>query len=80
MVMSEIRIRTIRLAQNLLEHGCTQNDRVAIVARNSHNITPLAAALLCIGTPFNAVDINLIKGLLRHFVGFLFNIFSLRAF
>ncbi|KAG4074215.1 hypothetical protein HA402_015518 [Bradysia odoriphaga] len=62
MVMSEIRISTIRIAQNLLKQGCTQNDRVAIIARNAHIITPLAAALLCIGTPFNALDINMIKG------------------
>ncbi|XP_037039721.1 probable 4-coumarate--CoA ligase 3 isoform X2 [Bradysia coprophila] len=61
MVMREIRIRTIRIAQNLLKQGCTQDDRVAIIARNAHNITPLAAALLCIGTPFNALDINMIE-------------------
>lgn len=63
MKMHEIRLRTIRIAQNLLKLGCTQSDRIAIIARNSHDLTPLALASILIGTPFAGLDLDMLKGI-----------------
>ncbi|XP_055297897.1 uncharacterized protein LOC129566201 [Sitodiplosis mosellana] len=58
---SEIRSRSIRCAQNLTKLGCTQDDRIGIVARNHHNLTPLFFGALCIGTPISPMDVRMDK-------------------
>lgn len=60
--MHEIHLRAIRIAQNLLKLGCTQSDRIAIFAQNTHNLTPLAVASVFIGTPFAAQDAVMLDG------------------
>lgn len=53
----EIRRQTIQLAQNLKGLGCTQNQRIALIARNHHNITPLLYSAFCIGAPLCPLDV-----------------------
>lgn len=60
----EVRQRTIRCAQHLTKLGCTQNERIAIVARNHHNLTPLLFAAFSIGAPIAPLDVEIGKGLL----------------
>lgn len=61
----EMRMRTIRCAKNLMKLGCTHNDRIGIVARNHHHLTPLALGALCIGSAINPLDVVIVKGLLK---------------
>lgn len=52
----EIRIRTIRIAENLRERGYKSGDILAICARNSENVAPVFYAALLLGTPINTLD------------------------
>lgn len=54
----DLRVQVVRCAQNLLQFGCTQNDRLVIIARNHHYLTPLALAAICIGAPFAPLDVS----------------------
>lgn len=58
MTKAEVRRRTVRCAQHLRKLGCTPDQRIAIVARNHHNLTPLLFASFCIGTPSTALDVT----------------------
>lgn len=59
-----IRKRTVACAQNLTKLGCTTNDCIGIIARNSSNLTPLIFGALCIGAPVSPLDVILVKGAL----------------
>lgn len=63
MTVGDIRTQTIRCAQNLQKLGCAQNDHITIIARNSHNLTPLVLASICIGAPISPLDVVIVKGL-----------------
>lgn len=60
---AEIRIRTIRCAQRLTELGCTQSDRIGVIARNHHNLTPLLFGAFCIGTPIFLLHVTFSEGM-----------------
>lgn len=55
---AEIRRQTIKCAQNLKKLGCTANQRIAIIARNHHNLTPLLYSAFCLGAPVCPLDVN----------------------
>ncbi|XP_055297527.1 uncharacterized protein LOC129566039 [Sitodiplosis mosellana] len=61
MTKSEIRIRSIRCAQNLAKLGCTQNDCIGVVARNHHNLTPLLYGAIFNGSPICPFDVLIVK-------------------
>lgn len=63
MTKAEVRLRTIRCVQNLRKLGCTTNDRIAVIARNNHNLTPLLFAAFCNGSPLSPLDVVTVKGL-----------------
>lgn len=67
LTLQQIRIQTIRCAQNLIRLGYTQNDRIAIIARNHHHLTSLVIAALCIGCPIAPLDVIHVKGLFNLF-------------
>lgn len=53
---AEIKIRSIRVAQNLIKMGIVQNDVVGIMARNSHNLASVVFGCHFIGAPINTLD------------------------
>ncbi|XP_065091266.1 probable 4-coumarate--CoA ligase 1 [Ochlerotatus camptorhynchus] len=52
----EIRLRSIRAAQNLTKLGCKQGDMVGFAVRNRENVAPLVYGCFLIGAPVNCVD------------------------
>lgn len=56
MTFDDIRIKTIRAAQNLQALGYKPKDVFMVIARNSHHLAPVAFASLAINCPFNALD------------------------
>lgn len=58
----EIRRKTIRAAQHLLEMGYKKNDVIGIVAKNHHNLAPIVFAAFAIGAPVNPIDPNFVAG------------------
>lgn len=58
---AEVRSRTIQCAKNLIKLGCTLDQRIAIIARNHHNLTPLMFAALCVGAPISPLDIGTVQ-------------------
>lgn len=73
--LASLRILAIRCAQNLIKFGCSQNDRIVIIARNHHYLSPLVLAALCIGTPVAPLDVFHVSGL-YHPNNFNLSIFS----
>lgn len=47
----EIRMMTIRAAQNLQRHGFKKGDMLAIMARDVPSLAPIAFGAICLGLP-----------------------------
>lgn len=52
----DLRIRSIRAAENLRARGLKSGDIVAICAKNSENVAPVFYATLLLLTPVNTLD------------------------
>lgn len=52
----DIRLKTIRTAQNLQKLGLKTNDVIGIVAGNTHHLTPIVLAAFCLGCPLSPLD------------------------
>ena len=52
----EIRLRTIRVAQNITKLGYKKGEMFAIAARNSQNVSAIYFASLALGCPVNTLD------------------------
>lgn len=53
---TEIRRKTIRVAQNLLKLNITKNDVLGFCTRNSHYLAPVVFGAMVIGAPVNPLD------------------------
>lgn len=56
MTFDEIRIKTIRAAQNLQALGCERKQVIGIVSRYNQNVTPIAFASIAIGCTASGID------------------------
>lgn len=68
----EMRLRAIRVAQNLIELGFRNDDMAAVVCSNSENLAPLVLGLWLVGIPFislpvgfNGEDLGYLMGLVQ---------------
>lgn len=68
----EIRLRAIRVAQNLVDLGFRNGDMAAVVCSNSENLTPLVLGFWLVGIPFislpvgfNGDDLGYLMGLVQ---------------
>lgn len=52
----EIRMKTIRAAQNIIKLGFKEGDIIAVIAKNSHNLASIIFAAFSIGLPVNTLD------------------------
>lgn len=52
----DIRLKSIRTAQNLQKLGCKTNDVIGIVARNTHHLTPIILAAFYLGCPLSILE------------------------
>lgn len=52
----ELRLKTIRAAQNIRKLGYQPGDVIGIAARNSQHLAPIVFAAMSIGCPINALD------------------------
>ena len=55
---AEIRIKSIRVAQNLLKAGLLADDVVGIICKNQVNLTPIVYGCSFIGAPVNPLDVT----------------------
>lgn len=51
-----MRVKTIRVAQNLQQRGYKQGDIVGIMSGNVHHLAPVVFASICMGCPISTVD------------------------
>ncbi|XP_055524926.1 probable 4-coumarate--CoA ligase 3 [Wyeomyia smithii] len=58
MSAAEMRLRAIRVAQNLSSLGFGKGDMAALICCNSENLTPIALGLLIAGVTFVALPVN----------------------
>lgn len=56
MTFNEIRIKSVRAAQNLQKRGYGSKQVFGVLARNSHHLAPIVFASISIGCPVNALD------------------------
>lgn len=56
MTFDEIRIKTIRAAQNLQKHGYQPGQVIGLMAKNSHFVAPIVFGSIGIGCPVNTLD------------------------
>lgn len=56
MSFDEIRVKTIRAAQNLQAIGYKPGNVFTLIARNSHLVAPITFASMAIGCPINFLD------------------------
>lgn len=56
LTFDEIRIRTIRASQNLQKRGYNTKKLFGLFAKNSHHVTPIIFASMCLGCPILPVD------------------------
>ncbi|XP_031621711.1 4-coumarate--CoA ligase-like 7 [Contarinia nasturtii] len=62
----ELRMKTIRAAQNLQKRGYHSKEVFGIVAKNSHHLAPIVFASLAIGSAVNSLDPSFGKTELLH--------------
>ncbi|XP_058834539.1 probable 4-coumarate--CoA ligase 1 [Topomyia yanbarensis] len=72
LIAQEMRLRSIRVAQNLTGLGFGKGDMAALVCSNSENLTSIALGLMIAGVPFitlpvgfNATDLGHLMGLVQ---------------
>ncbi|XP_055604091.1 probable 4-coumarate--CoA ligase 1 [Uranotaenia lowii] len=58
MTQGEMRLRAIRLAQNLTALGYRKGEVVTLASGNSENLAPIVLGLLFVGMPFNGIPPN----------------------
>lgn len=56
MTYDEIRMKTIRAAQNLQTLGYESGKVIGIIAKNSDNVAPIFFASIALGCPVNCLD------------------------
>lgn len=66
LTFDEIRVTTVRAAQNLQRRGFNTKQIIGLVANNSHHVTPIVFASMCLGCPLNAMDASFGKSELIH--------------
>lgn len=66
MTFDEIRTKSIRAAQNLLDRGYKPKQSFVLLARNHHHVTPIVFATISIGCPLNCLDPSFSKTELIH--------------
>lgn len=64
MTNAEIRLNSIRAAQNLIKLGIQFGDVFGFVAKNTKHLASIAFAALLVGAPINALDSRFKKGFL----------------
>lgn len=66
MSYDEIRIKTIRAAQNLQQRGYQPKQVFGFLGENSHHVAPIVFASICIGCPVSCLDPSYDKKKLTH--------------
>lgn len=65
----QIRMMTIRAAQNITKLGLAKGDVIGIVASNHHQLAPIVFAAMAIGCPINPLDPSFVCGEISHMFG-----------
>lgn len=70
MTASEMRLRSIRMGQNLVSKmGVKPGDVIALMARNNDNSAALVYSCMSIGTPFMPLDVSFELLEVKHMLG-----------
>jgi 4-coumarate--CoA ligase len=59
MTFNDLRISSVCVAQNLIKSGLKADDVVAVICRNSNDLTFLLTACILVGAPVNPLDVSL---------------------
>lgn len=62
----ELRVKSIRLAQNLTALGIKSSDVVGIICRHTHEVTIALYGCILIGAPVNPSDLSFTKNDIKH--------------
>lgn len=65
----ELRISSVRIAQNLIKLGIKADDVVGVICKNSNEVTFLLNACILIGAPINPLDLSFTKDDIKHLFG-----------
>lgn len=65
----DLRISSVRVAQNLTKLGVGSGDVVGVICRNSNEVTFLVTGCILIGAPFNPLDVTFNKDDIKHLFG-----------
>lgn len=66
MTFDELRIKTIRAAQNLRKRGHDSNGVHSFIAKNTDHLAPILFASFCVGCPVNALESSFSKDVLTY--------------
>lgn len=69
MTAAEMRLRAIRVAQNLTALGFRKGDMAAVICSNSENLAPLVLGLWMVGLPFISLPVGFNGDDLGHLMG-----------
>lgn len=65
----ELRIKSVRVAQNLTKLEIRSGDVVGIICRHTHELTMLLYGCVLIGAPVNPLDLSFTKNDIKHMFG-----------
>jgi 4-coumarate--CoA ligase len=65
----ELRVSSVRIAQNLIKSGIKADDVIGVICKNSNEVTFLLNACVLIGAPINPLDLSITKDDIKHLFG-----------
>jgi 4-coumarate--CoA ligase len=65
----ELRISSVRIAQNLMKIGITHDDVVGVICKTSNEMSFFLTACVLIGAPMNPLDLSFTKDDIKHLFG-----------
>lgn len=66
---NELRVSSVRVAQNLMKLGIQPDDVVGVICKNSSQVAFLVTACILIGAPINPLDLSFLVGDIKHLFG-----------
>jgi 4-coumarate--CoA ligase len=68
-ICEELRVSSVRIAQNLIKSGIKADDVIGVICKNSNEVTFLLNACILIGAPINPLDLSFTKDDIKHLFG-----------
>jgi 4-coumarate--CoA ligase len=66
---NDLRVSSVRIAQNLTKSGIKADDVIGVICKNSNELTFLLNACILIGAPINPLELSFSKDDIKHLFG-----------